>query len=338
MAREVPPEVLAVQLVAAVHRDRHQPVLLGDLARRAAWLARRQAVDGDGAREDELHRLPELAALLDGQRSRFSVPWTFTAWAVSGTNSPRVDRSAARWKTTAISNSRRADRAGGGRGCRRPGRPHTAGHVGIGRPNVEGEDVEGPPLGDPWIRPWPTSPLAPVTRTAGLRAMRLSSHARFRVGSSAGGAVKVSNLLTTYIRLGPTGARGRGRSGSPAGAQEPSNVPISSARTTMIGVFAVARRWRRPASRGRVRHGCRARRGPGGRRTCSGALRTPAVVGDLAEQHSHAASIGDARVHKARTHERRHETELRAQAPCPSACHPAGGCARFARPCVRRLT
>ena len=48
---------------------------------------------------------PSDRASSTASRSKFSVPWMLTSWAVSGANSPRVERSAARWKTTEISNS-----------------------------------------------------------------------------------------------------------------------------------------------------------------------------------------------------------------------------------------
>ena len=62
--REVAADVLAVELVAAVHRDGHVPLLLAHAADGALLLERGQPVDGDRAREDEAHRTPEARRLV----------------------------------------------------------------------------------------------------------------------------------------------------------------------------------------------------------------------------------------------------------------------------------
>ena len=62
--REVAAEVLAVELVAAVHRDRHVVRVLHDLARLRLLFNARQAIHGDAARENEAHRAPEAPGLV----------------------------------------------------------------------------------------------------------------------------------------------------------------------------------------------------------------------------------------------------------------------------------
>ena len=87
---------------------------------------------------------------------------------------------------------------------------------------------------------------------------------------------------------------------------------MRSASTTVTAIIAAAgqsasRRFRRsrpPWARRTSR--------PPRRRARSGSLRAPAVVGQLAEQHGHAASVGEAGVHESRAHECRHEAEPRA--------------------------
>ena len=77
------------------------------------------------------------------------MPCTFTSCAVSGTNSARVESSAARWKTTAISNSRmEAIEQVTVEDVAHAHRRAPPGHGRIQRPDVEGEDVERPALGD----------------------------------------------------------------------------------------------------------------------------------------------------------------------------------------------
>jgi hypothetical protein len=55
------------------------------------------------------------------------------------------------------------------------GRRGAAHQLGVDLPDVEGEDVVGPGLGEVVDQACPISPLAPVTSTTGLRATGISS-------------------------------------------------------------------------------------------------------------------------------------------------------------------
>ena len=109
MPRVVAAEVLAVELVAAVHRRSaafHSSSL--HARRRCVFVVerragrRRRSSSGRGTRTG----CPCDSRLLAARaRSRLSVPSTLTWCAVSGVNSARVESSAARWKIASISNS-----------------------------------------------------------------------------------------------------------------------------------------------------------------------------------------------------------------------------------------
>src|SRR6185295_9464513 len=106
----------------------------------------------------------------NSRRSR--VPSTLTWWAVMGVNSPRVDRSAARWNTSSTSNSERmrssrlVSRIEPTNCCctrllTAPSRGFTSRVTMSWRPVSARRSM----------RPWPISPPAPVMRTTLLRTV-----------------------------------------------------------------------------------------------------------------------------------------------------------------------
>ena len=128
---------------------------------------RRRSSSGRGTRTGRPCDSPSFWA----NSSRCSVPSTLTWCAVVGVNSARVDRSAARWKTSSTSYSARI------RSSRCSSRIEPANCCWTSAAEVGSSGFRSSVMIGRWpscasrsIRPWPISPLAPVIRTTGLRS------------------------------------------------------------------------------------------------------------------------------------------------------------------------
>src|SRR6185436_13975527 len=128
--------------------------------------------------------------------SRRSVPSTLTSCAVTGVNSERVESSAARWKTRSTSNSARTrsrihlsviDPVNSRRTLRA-----SAGSSGA----MSTVTIDRPVCASWWIRPWPISPLAPVTSTDAVRIWRYYENSISRRRSSSRTATRSASTCS----------------------------------------------------------------------------------------------------------------------------------------------
>ena len=94
--RVVASELLAIQLVAAVHRRRKRPLVLADTARTGFGREIRQPVGGNRRRVHEDDRAPMRFGLALRELEEVERAFDVDLCAVTGVNSARVERRAAR--------------------------------------------------------------------------------------------------------------------------------------------------------------------------------------------------------------------------------------------------
>ena len=136
--------MLAVELVAPVHRDRRQPPVLGDSAGLPLGVQCRQPVGRDGAREQELDRTAERPRFLHGEAEE--VQGAFDVDLVSGLGNELGPSGQQRGQVKDGGNLELAHQPIEHVAIEDVADAHfdaTAGQLGIERANIERQDVEG---------------------------------------------------------------------------------------------------------------------------------------------------------------------------------------------------